>query len=71
MASVFDDILSTIFGGADTSAQEFQRAANLEARRAIDVSTEQARADALSLFPQADVSRNLGFQAALDVLGQT
>ncbi len=71
MASVFDDILTTIFGGAETSAQDFQRAANLEARRAIDVSTGQARADVLELFPQADVSRNLGFQAALDVLGQT
>lgn len=71
MASVFDDILGTLFGGADTSAQDFQRAANEEARRAVNVSTAQARADVLGLFPESDINRNLGFQAALDVLGQT
>ena len=71
MASVFDDILGTLFGGADTSAQDFQRAANEEARRAVNVSTAQARADVLGLFPESDINRNLGFQGALDVLGQT
>ena len=69
--SIFSDISDFLFGGTDTSAQELQRQANLEAQRAIDVGTKQARADVLGLFPEASQARNLGFQAALDVLGQS
>lgn len=69
--SIFSDISDFLFGGVDTSAQELQRQANLEARQAIDVSTQQARGDVLGLFPEASQARNLGFQAALDVLGQS
>lgn len=69
--SIFSDISDFLFGGVDTSAQELQRQANLEAQRAINVSTQQARADVLGLFPEASQARNLGFQAALDVLGQS
>lgn len=71
MASIFSEISDFLFGGADTSAQDLQRQQNLEAQRAIDVSTKQARADVLGLFPEASQARNLSFQAALDVLGQS
>lgn len=67
----FEDVFTTIFGGRDTSAQELQAAANREATRRIDVGTQQARQDILGLFPQGDIQRNLGFQGALDVFGQT
>lgn len=69
--SIFSDISDFLFGGTDTSAQELQRQANLEAQRAINTSTAQARGDVLGLFPEASQARNLGFQAALDVLGQS
>ncbi len=64
----FSDLISTIFGGTDTSAQEQQAAANAASRRAIGAGTQQARQDVLGLFPQAQQARNLGFQGALDVL---
>ena len=67
--SFFDDIIDTIFGGTDTSAQEAQQAANEAAARRIDASTAQARTDILDLFPKSDVARSQGFQGALDVLG--
>lgn len=67
----FSDVLSTVFGGVDTSAQDAQAAANAAAAGRIDTSTRQARQDILDAFPRADVSRNLGFQGALDILGQS
>jgi hypothetical protein len=67
MSSVVD----TLFGGTDKSAQRAQTQAN---QRAVDLIAErsaEARGDVLNLFPASDTNRNLGFQAALDVLGET
>jgi len=64
-------VLKSIFGGKDTSAQSAQIDANRRAEQFIKQSGQQARSDALGLFPGADINRNLGFQSALDVFGQT
>lgn len=67
MSSVVD----TLFGSTDKSAQRAQTQANQRAVELIAENTEQARGDVLGLFPAGDTNRNLGFQAALDVLGQS
>ena len=64
-------IVKTLFGGTDTSSQEAQIQQNEQARRTIAAAQAQARQDAMSLFPAAAANRNLGFQSALDVFGQT
>ena len=64
-------VVKTVFGGTDDSAQKAQSRANKRAEDLIAENTAQARKDALALFPASDVNRNLGFQAALDVMGQT
>jgi hypothetical protein len=58
--SFFDNVVSGIFGGTDTSAQD-----------AASAGAAQARQDALGLFPQAQQARRQGFQGALDVLSQS
>jgi len=63
-------ITDTLFGGTDKSAQRAQKKANEAATALIAENAEQARADAMSLFPASDTNRNLGFQAALDVMAQ-
>ncbi len=63
-------ITDFLFGGSDDSGQQAaarQNEANLELFERL---AQQARGDALTLLPAADVNRNLGFQAALDVFGQ-
>ncbi len=67
----FSDIISTIFGGVDTSRQEQQAAANVATEQAIREGTQQARRDVLGIFPQAQQARGLGFQGALDILSQS
>jgi hypothetical protein len=67
----FSDVVSGIFGGTDTSAQDAAIGQNAAAAAAIRAATQQARNDALGLFPQGQQARSLGFQGALDVLGQT
>jgi len=64
-------VVGKLFGGTDTSSQQAQISANREARQFIESQAGQARADAQSLFPVAQQNRNLGFQSALDVFGQT
>jgi hypothetical protein len=64
-------IIDTIFGGSDTTQQQLQQAENVRARGDIASRAGQARQDVLSLLPVSDINRNLGFQAALDVLGQS
>ena len=63
-------ITDTLFGGTDKSAQRAQKKANEAATALIAENAKQARADAMSLFPASDTNRNLGFQAALDVMAQ-
>lgn len=67
----FDDVFDSVFGGTDTSAQDLQQAANAAARRDILAGTERAREDVLNLFPSGQQAQAQGFQAALDVLGQS
>ena len=64
-------VVQTVFGGSDDSAQEAQIDANAEATRLIAEKGDEASAIAGQLFPAADVNRNMGLQAALDVLGQS
>jgi len=64
-------IVKGIFGGKDSSAQKGQAAQNAAATDFIKTQGAQARSDLLSLAPAAENSRNLGYQGALDVLGQT
>ena len=66
MSSVVD----TVFGGSDDSGQEAQIEANERTQEFIAQQAEQARKDVLALLPRADENRNLGAQAALDVLGR-
>ncbi len=60
-----------IFGGKDNSAQKGQERQNEAAREFIERQSGQARRDALNLFPSSEENRNLGIQAALDLLGGT
>jgi len=64
-------LFKSIFGGKDNSAQKGQAAQNEAAREFIERQSGQARRDALNLFPSSEENRNLGIQAALDVLGGT
>lgn len=63
---------SDIFGGQASKraveSQENQNAAEQALRLRL---AEEARDDIFKLFPAAEESRNLGFQGALDVFGQT
>lgn len=64
-------VVKKLFGGTDTSAQQGTIEQNEATRRFIEQQGRLARSDVLSLFPGADINRNLGFQGALDVFGQT
>lgn len=66
MSSVVD----FLFGGSDDSAQRAQTSANRRALELFERLSTQARGDVLGLLPTADINRNLGLQAALDVFGQ-
>ncbi len=64
-------VVKDVFGGKDDSAQDLQTQQNQIARDFIKSQGTQARQDILDLFPAADQNRNLGNQAALDVLAQS
>jgi hypothetical protein len=64
-------VTSTLFGGTDDSAQKAQTRANSAATELIAEQAKIARGDVMNLFPASDENRNMGFQAALDVMGQT
>ena len=64
-------IVDTLFGGTDKSSLKSQKAANLVSQQFTRDQLAQARGDTTALFPGADINRNLGFQGAFDVLGQT
>jgi len=65
--------MSSIFGGgvsgASQQSQQAQQAANAATQRFIEQRSAEARADILSIFPQAQQLGAQGFQGALDVLG--
>ena len=57
--------IDKIFGGSET---EGQRKENSDNRGYFDDRAAEARDDALQLYPAADENRNMGYQAALDLL---
>ena len=62
--------VKAVFGGSDDSAQRGQARQNKAAAALAAQRAKEARADVSSLFPAADINRNLGIQGALDVIGQ-
>jgi hypothetical protein len=64
-------LVKTLFGGTDKSSLEAQQSANVQTRGDILRLGTQARGDALALQPGVEQNRQLGTQAAFDVLGQT
>ena len=63
-------VTDTLFGGTDNSSQKRQLAQNEQAKELIAEQAGIARGDIMNLYPAADASRNMGFQAALDIMGQ-
>jgi len=65
-------IFSAIFGGGTSSASQASQdatiAANAATQKFIEERSGQARADVLSIFPQAQQFGAQGFQGALDVI---
>lgn len=60
----------TLFGGKDKSAQKKTIADNKQRQAFIEQQMGQARSDLLGLAPGMQQNANMGFQSALDVLGQ-
>jgi len=59
------DSLDGMFGGDESGAQ---RKENSDNRGYFDDKANEGRDDALQLFPASDENRNMGYQAALDLL---
>ena len=64
-------LVKTLFGGTDKSSLKAQQQANVGTQQFIEQQGAQARGDVLALQPGVEQNRQLGQQAALDVLGQT
>ncbi len=71
VTSGFSGVTDTIFGHEDDSSQKAQIAQNAAAKDLIERNSIQARKDALDLFPTSDINRNLGLQAAFNIMGGT
>lgn len=63
-------VVKTVFGGTDDSSQKAQTRANKKTQAFIEQQGAIARQDVINIAPAAEQNRNLGFQAALDLLGQ-
>ena len=57
--------IDKMFGGSES---EVQKKENSDNRGYFDDRAAEARDDSLQLFPAADENRNMGYQAALDLL---
>jgi hypothetical protein len=64
-------LFKAIFGGTDKSAQKGQKADNAASRKFIEEQMAAGRADVMGAYPAAEANRNMGYQSALDVYGQT
>tara|TARA_R110002020_G_C16317611_1_gene774433 strand:+ start:6445 stop:7035 length:591 start_codon:yes stop_codon:yes gene_type:complete len=64
-------VTDTFFGGAEKKAAKAQTKALKQGQQFTREATEQARADINNIFPQAQLTGQQGFQAALDVFGQS
>lgn len=60
--------VSDLFGGSDDSAQDAAVRQNAAATALFEKNAQQARSDALNIFPVSDENRNLGIQGALDAI---
>ena len=65
------DVVSDLFGGTNKEGMQAQAGDNAERRQFIEQQANQARADIFGIAPAADTNRNMGFQQALDIYGQT
>lgn len=59
-----------LFGGTDRSAQKKTLQDNAQRQKFTEQQMAQARGDLLGLAPGMQQNANMGFQSALDVLGQ-
>lgn len=64
-------VVKGVFGGGETKQQRHQGRVEETNRAFSKEQAAQARADALGISTAGNQNRNQGFQAALDVLGQT
>jgi len=62
--------MGKLFGSTDDSSQRLQVDQNARSEEFIRQAAEQSRTDASALFPAAESNANLGFQAALNTIGQ-
>lgn len=67
----FSDPADVSGSAAQERATKAQSRQNEQERALKQKFAEEARADVKALFPVADLNRNLGFQSALDVFGQS
>jgi len=67
----FSDPLDASGSAASRRAEESQAEQNALERELKEKFAAEAREDAFKLFPMADVNRNMGFQSALDMMGET
>jgi len=64
------DVVQSVFGGSDDSAQKAQTRANKQAAELIAEKAAEARTDVLALFPGFEQNVQAGAQGALDIFGQ-
>lgn len=67
MSSVVD----RLFGGTDKSSLRSQKAANKEIQDFVREQMGQSRQDVMDLWPGISQNRNMGYQQALDMFGQS
>ena len=64
-------VIKSLFGGTDRSSQQAQMQSNADTLGFIKQQGRQSRGDSIALGQAGFENRNLGNQAALDVLAQT
>jgi len=65
------DVVKSLFGGTDDSAQKAQIRANARTEGTTRELGDLARADVRALFPASQINQQRASQAALDVFGQS
>ena len=64
-------IVDTLFGGTDKTSLKQQKRDNAVIRDYVREMQGQSRDDIMSLWPGVSDNRNMGYQAALDIFGQS
>ena len=65
------NFLDKLFGGSDKSAHRYTKQRNAELDAYIQQMMDQSRGDMMGLWPGAMDNANMGYQAALDMFGQS